>query len=102
MRMNCEIKETRKTSLMGRTVRQHQQHSRHRKGCFQALACCHDLAQMNRTTQVMKSIREVKLLMTYDVLTRNPVPVLPFLVDRLNIFGVPARETDNEPGAISG
>ena len=49
----------------------------------------------------MNNTREKKS-MTYDVLTRRPVPVLGFLVGRLNALGVPARETERDPGAISG
>jgi hypothetical protein len=40
--------------------------------------------------------------MTYDDLTRRPEPVFSFLVGRLKLFGVPARETEREPGATSG
>lgn len=39
--------------------------------------------------------------MTYDVLTRRPVPVRAFLVGRPKLLGVPARETEREPGATS-
>ena len=37
--------------------------------------------------------------MTYDVLTRRPVPVFAFLVGRLNVVGVPARDAERDPGA---
>jgi hypothetical protein len=40
--------------------------------------------------------------MTYDVLTRRPVPVFAFLAGRLERLGVPARDADSDPGARSG
>lgn len=40
--------------------------------------------------------------MTYEVLTRRPVPVFAFLPGRPAVVGVPARETDRDPGARSG
>src|SRR6187402_3829677 len=42
-------------------------------------------------------------MMTYDVLTRRPEPVFGFLVGRLKLLGVPARDEAREPpGARSG
>lgn len=40
--------------------------------------------------------------MTYDVLTRRPEPVFALLVGRFAAFGVPARDVDTDPGAMSG
>jgi hypothetical protein len=41
-------------------------------------------------------------MMTYDDLTRRPVPVFPFLVGRDWALGVAARDDGVEPGARWG
>jgi hypothetical protein len=56
----------------------------------------------NTMLWAMKQCCNATKLMTYDVLTRRPLPDFAFLVGRFNALGVPAREAETEPGARSG
>ena len=90
--------------LFGRTVRQSSRspdNKRKARCTTRKMDIIYNRSFADYCDRYFEDVTQIKP-MTYDVLTRRPVPVFPFLVGRMRVFGVPAREIDRDPGGSGG